>query len=232
MDEKTLHKISYGLYIISSKDKEKINGQIANVLFQITSVPPQIAISINKENLTYNYIKNSKVFVASILSEETPMNFIGTFGFKSGRDINKFEDIRYRTGITSAPIILDYTVGYIEAEVIKEIDSGTHSIFLALVKDTKILSDEKPITYEYYHECKGGVSPKTAPTYSSKIDKINEKEEEKMDKYVCDICGYVYDPEKGDPDNGIKPGTTFENISDEWVCPLCGASKVDFSKQE
>ncbi len=53
-----------------------------------------------------------------------------------------------------------------------------------------------------------------------------------MDKYVCDICGYVYDPEKGDPDNGIKPGTTFENISDEWVCPLCGASKVDFSKQE
>ena len=53
MDEKTLHKISYGLFIISSKNKDKINGQIANVLFQVTSTPPQVSISINKENLTY-----------------------------------------------------------------------------------------------------------------------------------------------------------------------------------
>ena len=232
MDDKTLHKISYGLYIISSKNKEKNNGQIANVLFQITSIPPQIAISINKENLTYKYIKNSKVFSASILSEETPMNFIGNFGFKTGRNINKFKNIKYITGITTAPIITEYTVGFIEAEVINEIDLVTHSIFISLVKDAQILSDEKPMTYEYYHKVKGGVSPKTAPTYSSKIDKINEKEEEKMDKYVCDICGYIYDPEKGDPDNEIKPGTAFEDIPDDWVCPLCGASKVDFSKQE
>ena len=232
MDEKTLHKISYGLYIISSKNKEKNNGQIANVIFKITSIPPQIAISINKENLTYKYIKNSKVFSASILSEETPMNFIGNFGFKTCRYINKFKNIKYITGITTAPIVTDYTVGFIEAEVINEIDFGTHSIFIALVKDAQILSDEKPMTYEYYHKVKGGVSPKTAPTYSSKIDKINEKEEEKMDRYVCDVCGYVYDPEKGDPENEIKPGTAFEDISDDWVCPLCGASKVEFSKQE
>ena len=90
------------------------------------------------------------------------------------------------------------------------------------------------MTYEYYHEVKGGLSPKTAPTYYKEIDKAKEiikKEEEKMDKYVCTVCGYVYDPEKGDPDGGIAPGTKFEDISDEWVCPLCGVGKNDFKKE-
>ena len=87
------------------------------------------------------------------------------------------------------------------------------------------------MTYEYYHKVKGGFSPKTAPTYYKIIDKEKKKEKEKMDKYVCKICGYVYDPEAGDPDNGIKPGTKFEELPDNWVCPLCGASKSDFEKQ-
>jgi rubredoxin len=52
-----------------------------------------------------------------------------------------------------------------------------------------------------------------------------------MDKYVCSICGYVYDPEKGDPDNGVKPGTAFKDLPDDWECPVCGAAKGDFEKQ-
>jgi len=76
------------------------------------------------------------------------------------------------------------------------------------------------------------VSPKTAPTYSKELDKIRKnKEEQTMDKYVCTVCGYVYDPAKGDPDNGIVPGTKFEDIPDDWVCPVCGAGKEAFEKE-
>jgi rubredoxin len=77
---------------------------------------------------------------------------------------------------------------------------------------------------------KGGTSPKNAPTYI-KDERIEKKEGKKMDKYVCNVCGYVYDPEKGDPDNGVAPGTSFEDLPDDWVCPVCGASKKSFSKE-
>lgn len=87
------------------------------------------------------------------------------------------------------------------------------------------------MTYAYYHQCKGGKSPKTAPTYTKSVDEQPKKEEQNMDKYVCKVCGYVYDPAKGDPDSGIAPGTAFEDLPDDWVCPLCGAAKSDFEKE-
>jgi flavin reductase (DIM6/NTAB) family NADH-FMN oxidoreductase RutF/rubredoxin len=232
MDPRTLHKISYGIYVVCSKNEEKINGQIANAIFQVTSDPPILAISINKQNLTHDFIEKSKKFSISILSEKTPMKFIGTFGFKSGRDIDKFKDVEYKLGKTKSPLVLDNALACIEAKVIDKIDVGTHTIFIGKVEDAEILSEEKPMTYEYYHKVKGGVSPKTAPTYNSIVDKETKKEEEKMDKYVCTVCGYVYDPEKGDPDGGIAPGTKFEDIPDDWVCPVCGVGKNDFKKEE
>ena len=197
MNPKALHKISYGLYVVCSKNKEKINGQIANAIFQVTAEPQTIAISINKKNLTHEFIEKSKVFTISILSEKTPMKFIGTFGFKSGRDIDKFKDIKYKIGKTKTPIVLDNSLAYIEAKLIDKIDVGTHTIFIGKVEDGEILTDDKPMTYEFYHKVKGGFSPKTAPTYSGEVDKkVEKKEEEKMDKYVCNVCGYVYDPTK------------------------------------
>jgi flavin reductase (DIM6/NTAB) family NADH-FMN oxidoreductase RutF/rubredoxin len=233
MDRSTLHKISYGLYIISSKNNGKYNGQIANAVFQVTSEPPKIAISINKKNLTHEYIEKSKIFSLSILSVKTSLEFIGKFGFKSGRDINKFIDTNYKFGKLKLPIILDYSIGYIECKVNKKIGVGTHTIFIANVVDALISNDEEPMTYEYYHKCKGGFSPKTAPTYNREIDRPNKekKEENKMDKYVCDVCGYVYDPEKGDSDNGVSAGTSFDDLPDDWVCPVCGAGKDHFSKE-
>lgn len=231
MDPKTLHKISYGLYIICSKDGEKINGQIANALFQVTSKPQTIAVSINKQNLTHKFIKKSKYFTVSILSEKAPLTFIGNFGFKSGRDINKFENVQYRIGKNNIPIVTDYTLAYLEVKLINTIEVGSHTIFIGNVEDSEILSKEKPMTYEYYHKVNGGYSPKTAPTYSETVDKEIKKEVKKMDKYVCKVCGYVYDPNKGDPENGVEPGTKFEDISDDWVCPVCGASKTDFEKE-
>lgn len=230
MDLKVLHKISYGLYVVCSKNRKKINGQIVNTLFQVTAEPPQIAVSINKENLTHEYIEKSNSLTASILSQDTPMKFIDIFGFKSGRDINKFADINFKIGKLGIPIVLDNALAYIEAKVIDKIDVGTHTVFIGRVAEGKILNDYKPLTYEYYHKIKGGYSPKTAPTYSRVVDRKKGVIID-MKKYVCKICGYIYDPEKGDPENGIKPGTSFEELPDNWICPVCGAGKEEFEKE-
>ena len=229
MNIKTLYKVSYGLYVVGSVKNEKYNGQIANTVFQITSEPPTIAVSINKSNLTHEFIKESKVFAVSILSKETPMRFIGHFGFKSGRDTDKFKDVKYKSGITGAPVVLEYTIAYLETEVTNMVDVGTHTIFIGKVVDAEILGTGEPMTYAYYHEVKKGKSPKTAPTY---IKEENKKETKGVKKYRCKVCGYVYDPEVGDPDSGIKPGTSFEDIPDDWVCPVCGVNKDMFELQE
>lgn len=165
MNLKTLHKISYGLYVVSSRTGEKFNGQIANTVFQITSEPPIIAVSINKQNLTHEYIRESKVFTVSILSKETPMKFIGHFGFRSGRELDKFKDVNYRVGATGAPIVMENTLGYLEAEIIDSLDVETHTVFIGKIIDAEIIKEGEPMTYAYYHEVKRGKAPKTAPTY-------------------------------------------------------------------
>lgn len=230
MNMKAVQKLCYGVYIISSKKEDKLNGQIANTAFQITSEPATVAISINKQNLTHEYIEASRVFTVSILSKEAPMTLIGNFGFKSGRDTDKFKDIQYRTGITGAPIVLDHTVGFMECEVLSSTDVGTHTIFIGKVVECDVVSDAEPMTYAYYHQVKGGKSPKTAPTYVK--EETETKKTESSGKYVCKVCGYVYDPAKGDHDGGIIPGTPFDALPDTWVCPICNAPKSEFEKED
>ena len=165
MNLKALYKLGYGLYVVCSKKGDKLNGQIANTVFQITSEPPTIAVSINKKNLTHEYITASKVLAASVLGQSTPLPFIGRFGFKSGRDIDKLEGINYKIDETKAPIIIENSVAYLEAKVIKEIDVGTHTIFIGELVNADILTEEECMTYEYYHKVKRGTTPKTAPSY-------------------------------------------------------------------
>ena len=226
MNPKALHKCSYGLYVVSSRKGDELNGQISNTVFQVASDPPTIAVSICKENLTHGFITESKVFTASILSQDTPLSFIGHFGFKSGRDLDKFEGINYKTGETQAPVVIDNALACLEAKVLQEVDVGTHTIFVGELVGADVIREDEPMTYAYYHQVKRGTTPKTAPSY------IEERKEAalKMAKYECTVCGYVYDPELGDPDGGIKPGTPFEEIPDDWVCPICGASKDQFEK--
>jgi flavin reductase (DIM6/NTAB) family NADH-FMN oxidoreductase RutF/rubredoxin len=228
MNKSAFYKMSYGLYVVSSLNGDRGNGQIANTVFQVTSEPPTLGISINKQNLTHAFIRESLKFSVSILSQTAPMEFIGRFGFKSGRDINKFAGINYKTGQTGVPIVLDHAVAVIEAEVIGEMDCGTHTIFLGQVKECDVLTDEEPMTYAYYHAVKGGKSPATAPTYQPEKPSP-ERKENKMASYTCNVCGYVYDPQNGDPDTGIKPGPKFEDLPEDWVCPVCGADKSNFN---
>ncbi len=165
MNARALHKLSYGLYVVTSKKNDRLNGQIANAVIQVTSEPPTIAASINRSNLTWEYIKSSRVFAVSVLCEDTPMVFIGRFGFRSGRDANKFEGIDYRIGETGAPIVLENAVAFMEVRVTQEIDAGTHTIFVGELVDADVISDKTCLTYEHYHQIKGGKTPKAAATY-------------------------------------------------------------------
>jgi len=233
MDAKIFHKVSYGLYVIGSTKEGAFNGQIANTFFQISAEPATVAISINKNNLTNEFIKASNVFSVSILPKSVPLNFIGHFGFKSGRDMDKYQSVSYKKGATGAPVLLENTVGYLEAEVISSLDVETHTIFIGKVIEAEVLSQEDPMTYAYYHQVKRGSAPPAAPAYIN-VENIDEtkpelkKEDKNMKKYVCEVCGYVYDPAQGDPDSGIAPGTAFEDIPDDWVCPICGVGKDQF----
>ncbi len=159
------------MYIVSSKMGEKLNGQIANTVFQITSEPQTIAVSINKKNLTHELIQESKLFSVSILAKYAPLKFIGRFGFRSGRDFSKFENIDYKYGITNVPIVLENSIGYVESKVIETLDAGTHTLFIADVIDLQIILDEEPMIYEYYLNVKRGKVPETAPTYIKKDQK-------------------------------------------------------------
>ena len=246
MDVAAFYMLSYGVYVVSSIKDGRPNGQIANTVFQITPDPPTVAASINKQNLTWEYIKESGVFSVSALSTEAPMTFIGLFGFKSGRDVNKFEKCEFRSGEkTGVPIVLDYTLSFLEAKVVNSIDVGSHMLFIGEVVDCGVVAAGEPMTYAYYHQVKKGKTPEKAATYvkqdaaaagpgeaGESKESGQASEGNGMKKYVCSVCGYIYDPEKGDPDSGVEPGTAFEDLPDDWVCPVCGAGKDQFSPQD
>ena len=232
MNKSAFYKLSYGLYVITSGKEGRFNGQIANTVFQVTSEPPTIAVSINKQNFTHEKIVLSRLFAVSILGEATPMTLIGQFGFKCGREINKFEGVRTQTGKTGVPIVIDHAVAFIEAEVVGEMDCGTHTIFLGQIVECDILdAAAEPMTYAYYHKVKGGKAPKNAPTYQEQSPPKPAAPAAKAARYTCTVCGYIYNPEKGDPEGNVKPGTRFEDLPAGWVCPVCGAEKDKFEKE-
>ena len=234
IDLESLFKLSYGMCILSSKKNDRFNGCIVNTVFQLTPEPPMVAVSVNGQCLTHEYITESKVFTVSILSQQTPISFISGFGFRSGRDINKFEQVKYKTGQTGVPIVLDNTVAFLEAEVTDSIDVVTHTLFIARTVTCETLNrDKAPMTYAYYRDIKQGKTPETAATYIKVKPKVRlKKGVNNMKKYKCLMCGYIYDPAVGDPDNGVKAGTAFEDLPDVWVCPECGAGKDEFEPVE
>jgi flavin reductase (DIM6/NTAB) family NADH-FMN oxidoreductase RutF len=165
MDLKALHRLSYGLYVVGSKKGDRLNAQIANTVFQVASEPPTVVVSINKDNLSHQFIHEGRVFTASVLCKATPLPFIGRFGFKSGRDIDKLSGVDYKIGETGAPVVLENAVAYLEVELINEVSVGTHTIFIGELKAAEVLTEEECLTYEYYHQVKRGTTPKAAPVY-------------------------------------------------------------------
>ena len=211
MNKNAFRNLSYGVYIISTLDGERATGCVANSVMQITSSPATIAVSMNHDNYTNSCIKNSGKFAVSILTEESDPELIGRFGFQSGKEVNKFDGIE---AITKEEIsVIPDACGYIVCKVIDQMETETHTVFLGEVLDADVLKNEEPMTYAYYHKVVKGKSPKNAPTY------IPEEKEEKAEeeKWVCGICGYVYDGE-----------TPFEELSEDFKCPICKQPKDVF----
>lgn len=236
MDYKALHKLSYGLYIIASQFEGQKAGYVANTAFQVTSSPAQLAISCHKKNDTTDVIIKSGAFSVSVLKKEPDIKIIGEFGFMSSSDTDKFASVKTATGISGAPVVMGESVAWFDCKVVQSLDLGSHILVIGEILDGQILSDEEALTYDYYREKYKMMAPKNAPTY---IDpgNLNEPsieappiEEAEFEEHICVICGYKYYDEEGDPSLGIQPGTRFEDLPDDYRCPVCNAGKDYFRK--
>lgn len=210
MNTNAFRRLSYGVYIISTLDGERPTGCVANSVMQITSSPATIAVSMNHDNYTNSCIAKSGKFAVSILSEQSAPGLIGTFGFQSGKEANKFDGVEAveKEGIS---VVTD-ACAYVVCKVIDKMETSTHTVFLGEVIDADVLKNEEPMTYAYYHKVVKGKSPKNAPTYLPE-----EKEEEKAEgeKWVCSICGYVHEGE----------------LLEDYKCPVCQQPRSVFVKK-
>ena len=176
LDPKALFKIGYGLYVVTSNDGQKDNGLILNSVTQLTDTPLRVAVNINKMNYSHDVIKKSGVLNINCLNNETPFSVFQSFGFRSGKDVNKFEGqevLRSENGLVVLP---NYINAFISLKVDQYVDLGTHGMFICSVTESKIINNIETMTYNYYQ---ANVKPKPNT--------------EKKKGYVCKVCGYVYE---------------------------------------
>lgn len=177
-DIKALFNIGYGLYVVTSNDGSKDNGAIINAVMQITDNPNRLAVCINKKNYTHDVVKNSGKMNINILDESAPFSVFENFGFRSGRDCDKFENVdnfRTENGILA---LTDCINSFISLEVEQYVDVETHGMFICKVTDARTMYDTPTMTYSYYHK---NVKPKPQTDVKK--------------GYRCKICGYVYEGE-------------------------------------
>lgn len=203
------------MFAVGAKGENKPNACIVNTVVQISSYPMTVAVSINHSNYTNECIKKSGHFTVSVLSENTSGAVIGALGFTSGRDSDKLSNVRHKILSEGAPVIQEDICCWFLCRVVNTVETVTHTIFIAEPVAGSETIKGTPMTYTFYKNVIKGKSPKFAPTY------IEEKEEE-ADKYVCTICKYEYS-------DTLVP---FEELPDDWVCPICGAPKSVFKKSE
>lgn len=246
MKYKAFHKLSYGLYIIATEFEGKNYGYIGNTAFQVTSNPAQIAVSSHKNNHSTDKILQSKKFSISVLRKEVNTSLIGEFGFMSSSEIDKFRNVETLTAVTGAPVVIDSSVAWFDCKVVNTVDVGSHILIIGEVVDSDVISGDEPLTYDYYREKYKMLAPKNAPTFIEKEKLENEivpeaetksvekaepekkSEQSELKSYTCNICGFEYNPEEGDPTMGIPPGTAFEDLPDDYKCPICNAGKDYF----
>lgn len=217
MNKSAFYTLSYGVYICTTWDNGRPTGCVANSAMQVTSSPATVAVSINKDNYTCDVIKRCGYFAICPMAEDGDPSLIGTFGFRSGKAINKFAGFDYSVhGKLPVP---EGVMAYISCKVINAMETSTHIVFLGEVFDADVLKSGAPMTYAYYHKALKGKAPKNAPTYIG--DGPSDKAEKGEYEYVCPVCGYVYDGE-----------TPFEELPDDWKCPLCKVEKSKFIRKK
>lgn len=179
MDTNALFKLSYGLFVLSARENGKDNGCIINTAMQLTDTPAQIAVAVNKQNYTHDMVKNTGVFNLSVLSQDAVFWIFQHYGFQSGRDVDKFENLPESRTENGVRYVQGCTNAVISGKVVSTVDCGTHTLFIAEVTEAKVLSEEPSATYQYYFD---HIKPKPQPL---------EKK-----SWVCKICGYVYEGEE------------------------------------
>ncbi len=175
-DLTALFNIGYGLYVVTSNDGKKDNGLIVNTVTQVTNTPNRIAVTINKANYSHHIIKQTGKMNINCLTVEAPFKVFESFGFVSGRNVDKFADcepLRSDNGLVFLP---RYINSFMSLKVEQYIDLDTHGMFICSVTEARVLSDKETMTYTYYQN---NVKPK--PQTDGKKG------------YVCKICGYVYE---------------------------------------
>jgi flavin reductase (DIM6/NTAB) family NADH-FMN oxidoreductase RutF len=224
IDYEALYKISYGLYIVCSGDKNNGNGFISNTVFQVTAEPVKFAACCSKNNYTVEFIRRTGAFSVSVLHTEASPELFGRFGYRSGKDFNKLEGLAVKYGEnTGVPIVLNDAVALCEFRVVETVDVGTHLLFIAELLHSEILNDTKdPITYSWYRQNRKGAAPKNAPTYVDKSKLAPKAVSTGHKKFSCLACGHMFD----EAVEGIK----FKDLPADWVCPSCGVGKEDYSE--
>lgn len=197
-----MYHLTYGLFVLTARLGERDNGCIINTAGQVTSTPNRISITVNKDNLTHDMVKESGRFNISILSERANFDIFKHFGFQTGRETDKFDGYaackRSENGLY---YITEGTNAYISGTVEQAIDLGSHTMFIASVDDMEVLASEPSASYAYYQ--------------SSIKPKPEKKEAGGKTVWRCTVCGYVYE---GDV------------LPDDFVCPLCKHPASDFEK--
>ncbi len=223
MNKKTFFNMSYGVYVVTTMDGDRPTGCVANSIMQITSSPATVAVSMNHDNYTNACMDKTGVFAFSILTEKSDPALIGGFGFRSGRDADKFEEVDYQM-VAGAPVLKD-CCGYVVCRIIDRMETSTHTVFLGEVLEAENQPGSvKPMTYAYYHDVIKGRSPKNAPTYvepeeetQTAAETAPEEAKPAVSRWVCGVCGYVYEVETLPPD---------------FHCPICGVGAERFRPAE
>ncbi|MCR4650446.1 MAG: flavin reductase [Lachnospiraceae bacterium] len=204
MNNKAMYKLSYGLFVLTSKDGDRDTGCIVNTAIQAASTPNQLSICVNKANFTHDCIKKSGIFNVSVIAQDAVFDLFKHFGFQSGRDVDKFAD--YQNASTSdngLKYVTGGTNAYISVKVDKEVDLGSHTMFIGEITDMEVLSDVSSVTYEYYLN---NIKPKPEAV---------GKTQDGQTVWRCKICGYEY---------------VGEELPEDFICPLCKHPASDFEK--
>ncbi len=229
LNPEAFFKISYGLYIVSTKSNGKMNGYISNAVFQVTAEPAKFAVCCSKNNFTAGMISQSGGFSVSVLHRDAGQELITIFGYRSGRDIDKFSGIEHVITDSGIPAVTEDCLAWFECRVSQSVDAGTHIIFIGEILSSEIIDSEgEPLTYRWYREKRKGRAPENAPTYIK--HEVSSEVPGAGRKYRCVVCGHIYDPAEGDPDNGMPAGTDFRDLPANWKCPVCGAGRENFEE--
>ena len=164
IDPRALFTLNYGVYIVSTEYQGRKNGQIINALMQLTADSICMAACLHRDNFTTELVEKSGRFTVSVLEESVPLQFIGQFGFRCGRDFDKFSACAFETGEDGLPFVTEHALACMELEVISVQEIFTHKLFTARVLSAKVLKEGVPLTYANYHSIKKGKSPANAPT--------------------------------------------------------------------